>query len=65
VTSESTAGADASSTLEQAIVELQRLHEILLAGDLKPRVLTDLSEHFESSQDCRMGCPAICYPQGN
>ena len=44
VTSESTAGSDASSTLEQAIVELQRLHEILPAGDLKPRVLTDFRD---------------------
>jgi hypothetical protein len=44
VTSESTAGSDASSTLEQAIVELQRLHEILLAGDLEPRVLADFRD---------------------
>jgi hypothetical protein len=44
VTSESTAGSDASSTLEQAIVELQRLHEILLAGDLEPRVLADFQD---------------------
>jgi len=39
VTSEST--HDTRSPLKQAIVELQRLHEILLAGDLEPRVLTD------------------------
>jgi hypothetical protein len=44
VTSETTAGSDASSTLEQAIVELQRLHEILLAGDLEPRVLADFRD---------------------
>ena len=44
VTSEATAGSDASSTLEQAIVELQRLHEILLAGDLEPRVLADFRD---------------------
>jgi hypothetical protein len=39
-----TTGSDASSTLEQAIVELQRLHEILLAGDLEPRVLADFRD---------------------
>lgn len=44
VTSEATAGSDASSTLEQAIVELQRLHEVLLAGDLEPRVLADFRD---------------------
>jgi hypothetical protein len=44
VTFETTAGSDASSTLEQAIVELQRLHEILLAGDLDPRVLADFRD---------------------
>ena len=44
MTSESTAGSDASSTLEQAIVELQRLHEILLAGDLEARVLADFRD---------------------
>jgi hypothetical protein len=44
VASETTAGSDASSTLEQAIVELQRLHEILLAGDLEPRVLADFRD---------------------
>jgi hypothetical protein len=44
VTSESTAGSDASSTLEQAIVELQRLHEVLLSGDLEPRVLADFRD---------------------
>jgi hypothetical protein len=44
VRSESTGGSDASSTLEQAIVELQRLHEILLAGNLEPRVLTDFRD---------------------
>ena len=44
MTSESPGGSDTSSTLEQAIVELQRLHEILLAGDLEPRVLADFRE---------------------
>jgi hypothetical protein len=44
VTSEITASSNASSTLEQAIVELQRLHEILLAGDLEPRVLADFRD---------------------
>ena len=43
MTSESTGGSNASP-LEQAIVELQRLHEILLAGDLEPRVLTDFRD---------------------
>jgi hypothetical protein len=42
VKSEST--QDARSPLEQAIVELQRLHEILLAGDLEPRVLADFRD---------------------
>jgi len=44
VASESTSGFTAQSPLEQAIVELQRLHEILLAGDLDPRVLTDFRD---------------------
>ena len=44
VTSESTSGSGAQSPLEQAIVELQRVHEILLAGDLDPRVLTDFRD---------------------
>jgi hypothetical protein len=44
VASESTSGFGAQSPLEQAIVELQRLHEILLAGDLDPRVLTDFRD---------------------
>src|SRR6476646_1432316 len=35
-TSESTSGFAAQSPLEQAILELQQLHEILLAGDLDP-----------------------------
>jgi len=43
VTSESS-GSGAPSPLEQAIVELQRLHEILLAGDLEPRVLADFRD---------------------
>ena len=45
VTSESTSRASgAQSPLAQAIMELQRLHEILLAGDLEPRVLTDFRD---------------------
>ena len=44
VTSESTDGSGVQSPLGQAIVELQRLHEILLAGDLEPRVLTDFRD---------------------
>jgi hypothetical protein len=36
VPSELTGSSNARSPLEQAIVELQRLHEILLAGDLEP-----------------------------
>ncbi len=43
MTSEST-GASNASRLEQAIVELRRLHEILLAGDLEPRVLADFRD---------------------
>jgi hypothetical protein len=43
VTSESTGGSNASP-LEQAIVELQRLHEVLLSGDLEPRVLADFRD---------------------
>src|SRR6266436_5029452 len=42
VTSE--CGFGAQSPLERAIVELQRLHEILLSGDLEPRVLTDFRD---------------------
>jgi len=44
VRSESTDGSGVQSPLTQAIVELQRLHEILLAGDLEPRVLTDFRD---------------------
>jgi hypothetical protein len=44
VTSEPTAGSDASSPLEQAIVELQRLHGVLLSDDLEPRVLADFRD---------------------
>jgi len=44
VTSEPTGGSDAPSPLEQAIMELQRLHEVLLSGDLEPRVLTDFRD---------------------
>ena len=43
MTSESTGGSNASP-LAQAIVELQRLHEILLAGELEPRVLADFRD---------------------
>jgi hypothetical protein len=43
VTSEST-GRSNASPLEQAIVELQRLHEVLLSGDLEPRVLADFRD---------------------
>ena len=44
VTSESTRDSDARSHLKQAIVELQWLHEVLLAGDLEPRVLADFRD---------------------
>ena len=44
VTSESTGPSNAPSPLAQAIVELQRLHEVLLSGDLEPRVLTDFRD---------------------
>jgi hypothetical protein len=44
VTSESTAGSNAPSPLEQAIVELQRLHEVLLSGDLDPQILADFRD---------------------
>jgi hypothetical protein len=44
VISESTGGSNARSPLDQAIVELQRLHEVLLAGDLEPRVLADFRD---------------------
>jgi len=44
VTSEPSDGSDAPSPLEQAILELQRLHEVLLSGDLEPRVLTDFRD---------------------
>jgi hypothetical protein len=44
--SESTRDLDTASPLKQAIRELQRLHEVSLAGDLEPRILTDF-------RDCR------------
>ena len=44
MTPESTRDSDARSPLKQAIVELQRLHEVLLAGDLEPRVLADFRD---------------------
>src|SRR5260370_22049091 len=43
-TSESTGGSNAPSPLEQAIVELQRLHEVLLSGDLDPLILADFRD---------------------
>ena len=42
--SESTVGSSAPSPLEQAIVELQRLHEVLLSGDLDPQILADFRD---------------------
>jgi len=42
--SESTRDPDTASPLKQAIGELQQLHEVLLAGDLEPRVLTDFRD---------------------
>jgi len=36
--------ADSASPLKQAIGELQRLHEVVLAGDVEPRVLTDFRD---------------------
>jgi hypothetical protein len=44
VTSESTLVSNDPSRLELAIVELQRLHEVLLADDLEPRVLADFRD---------------------
>jgi hypothetical protein len=44
VTSESTGGSSPPSPLEQAIVELQRLHEVLLSGDLDPQILADFRD---------------------
>ena len=43
MTSESTGGSNASP-LEQAIVELLQLDEVLLSGDLEPRILTDFRD---------------------
>ena len=42
--SESTVGSSTPSPLEQAIVELQRLHEVLLSGDLDPQILADFRD---------------------
>jgi hypothetical protein len=39
-----TGGSNARSRLEQAIVELLRLDEILLSGDLEPRILADFRD---------------------
>ncbi len=44
MTSESAGGSNAASPLEQAIVELQRLHQVLLSGDLDPRILADFRD---------------------
>ena len=44
MTSESTGGFNAPSHLEKAIVELERLHEVLLSGDLDPHILADLRD---------------------
>ncbi len=44
MTAESTGASGAQSPLKQAIGELQQLHEVLLAGDLEPRVLTDFRD---------------------
>ena len=44
VTSESTLVLNDPSPLELAIVELQRLHEVLLSDDLEPRVLADFRD---------------------
>ena len=44
MTSESTRDPDNTSPLKQAIRELQQLHEVLLAGDLEPRVLMDFRD---------------------
>ena len=39
-----TGGSSARSRLEQAIVELLQLDEILLSGDLEPRILADFRD---------------------
>ena len=39
-----TGGSNARSRLEQAIVELLQLDEILLSGDLEPRILADFRD---------------------
>ena len=44
MTSESTGGSSAPSSLKQAIVELQRLHEVLLSSDLDPQILADFRD---------------------
>ena len=35
---------DSDAPLKEAVVELQRLHQVLLAGDLEPRVLADFRD---------------------
>lgn len=40
--SESSSGINTPSPLEKAIAELQGLHELLLSGDVDPRILADV-----------------------
>jgi hypothetical protein len=49
VTSESTGNSNARARLEQAIVELLQLDEVLLSGDLEPRILADFRDAPELS----------------
>ena len=42
--SEATVGRSRPSRLEKAIVELQGLHELLLSGDIDPRILADFRD---------------------
>jgi hypothetical protein len=35
---------DSDAPLKEAVAELQRLHQVLLAGDLEPRVLADFRD---------------------
>ena len=41
---EPTGGIDTSSRLEKAISELQALHELLLSGEVDPRILEDFRD---------------------
>jgi hypothetical protein len=43
-TQQKVGGPTVPSRLEQAISELQGLHELLLSGDLDPRILTDFRD---------------------